>query len=123
MQDRDKELLIKNWFLKSSEALEDARISLKNNRLSMTQNRLYYAIFYAVSALAQKNGFITAKHGQLLGWFNREFIKTGKVENKYGKLYTSCFDNRHRSDYTVEFIPDKESLIADIRMPKNLSAL
>lgn len=47
--------------------------------LSTALNRLYYAIFYAVAALAQKFNFITSKHSQLLGWFNREFIKTGKL--------------------------------------------
>ncbi|OGI03509.1 MAG: hypothetical protein A2Y25_10980 [Candidatus Melainabacteria bacterium GWF2_37_15] len=114
MQGRDKELLIKNWLLKSDEAMDDAKIAVGNNRLSTTQNRLYYAIFYAISALAQKYGFATSKHGQLLGWFNREFIKTNKVEEKYGKLYIKTFDNRQRSDYTITFQPDKQALISDI---------
>lgn len=115
MQDEQKEILIKNWLLKSDEAMADAKANLEQNRLTTTQNRLYYAIFYAVSSLGQKLGFVTSKHGQLLGWFNREYVKPGKVEHRFGKLYAKCFDNRQRNDYMFTFKPKKEVLLNEIK--------
>jgi uncharacterized protein (UPF0332 family) len=106
--------LIKNWLLKSDEAMVDAKLTLEQDRLSNTQNRLYYAIFYAVSGLGQKLGFVTSKHAQLLGWFNREFLKTGKIDIKYGKLYKKCYNDRQKNDYTFTFKPKKEVLLDDI---------
>jgi len=118
MPDRNKKLLINNWLLKSDEAFENAKEIIKQDMLSVVQNRLYYAIFYAVMGLAKLNNFTTAKHGQLIGWFNREFIKTNKIDIKYGKLYRKIFDNRQKSDYTFTFKPDKEVLLKDIEEVK-----
>ncbi|OGI00395.1 MAG: hypothetical protein A2Y25_02270 [Candidatus Melainabacteria bacterium GWF2_37_15] len=111
----DKEILINNWLLKSDESFEDAKINIDNNRLSNAQNRVYYAVFYAVSALAQKLGFITSKHNQLRAWFNREFVKTKQVDNRYSKIYTKLFDNRHKSDYTFSFKPTKQTIQEELK--------
>jgi uncharacterized protein (UPF0332 family) len=56
------ELLIKNYIKKSEEALSDAVFNFENKEYSVTLNRVYYSIFYSVSALASKNNFITSKH-------------------------------------------------------------
>jgi uncharacterized protein (UPF0332 family) len=39
------------------------------------------------------------KHAQLLGWFNKDFIKTGIFEQRYGQILYSAFENRTESDY------------------------
>ncbi|MBD3308314.1 hypothetical protein GF339_17905 [candidate division KSB3 bacterium] len=49
-------------------------------------NRIYYAMFYAVSALALLQGFSTSSHAQLRGYFNREFVKTGIISIELGRL-------------------------------------
>lgn len=123
MPDRNKKLLINNWLLKSDEALENAKEIIKQDMLPVVQNRLYYAIFYAVMGLAKLNNFTTSKHGQLIGWFNREFIKTNKIDIKYGKLYRKVFDNRQKSDYTFTFKPDKEVLLNDIEEVKEFTKI
>lgn len=50
---------------KSREALYDAEIAIENNRLDNAQNRIYYSIFYMITALAYKENFITSKHKNL----------------------------------------------------------
>jgi uncharacterized protein (UPF0332 family) len=67
--------------------------------LHAAENRIYYSIFYLVSALALKNDFSTSKHGQLLGWFNKNYVKTGIVPSSVGKIYADAFANRQESDY------------------------
>lgn len=102
MQDK---IIIENWLLKSEEALQEAEINIKTNCLQSAQNRLYYAVFYAVSALAKSKGFITSKHSQLLGWFNREYVKTGLSPKETAKIYVEIFEFRQKSDYTFSFKP------------------
>jgi uncharacterized protein (UPF0332 family) len=66
-----KEDLI-NYRLKRAEStLEEAELAFKNNKLTLTENRIYYAIFYSVSALALRYDFETSKHSTLKGWFNK----------------------------------------------------
>jgi uncharacterized protein len=68
-------------------------------------NRIYYAMFYAVSALAFSRGFSTSSHSQLRGYFNREFVKTGIIPIHHGQAYGVAFDSRKKGDYDdlVEF--------------------
>jgi uncharacterized protein len=115
MREDPKTAIIKNWFVKADEALADAKLTLELNRLTATQNRLYYAIFYAVSALAQKHGFVSSNHVQLQDWFNNELYKTGKVHIKFSKLYKKCYNDKQKNDYTFTFKPQKEDLKAETK--------
>jgi len=91
--------LINYRISRSKETIEEANLSLKNEMLFNAVNRIYYAMFYIVSALAMKNGFLTTKHQQLLGWFNVNFVKTGKVPVELWKIYKNGYDNRLEGDY------------------------
>lgn len=84
---------------RSKETLLEARTLFEQNLFSGAMNRIYYAMFYAVSALALLHGFSTASHAQLRGYFNRKFIKTGIISVEFGKLYGDAFDNRTKGDY------------------------
>lgn len=115
MQDK---VLVENWLTKAKETLISAEKNLEIDELYTAQNRLYYTVFYAVSALAQKHGFATSKHSQLKGWFTREFIKSKKINTEYGKLYFELFENRQKSDYTFTYKPIKENLIINLALVK-----
>jgi uncharacterized protein (UPF0332 family) len=97
-----KNVQINNSILKSKEALEDAIFSFNNNRFSMCLNRIYYAIFYSVLALAFKNDFVTSKHLQLKGWFNKKFIYDEKIfDEQMLKIYQKAYNDRQESDYEM----------------------
>ena len=96
------ELLVQNCIAKSKEARSDAEFGFVNGRKSLVLNRQYFAIFYAVMALGYKNGFTTAKHSQLMGWFNKKFIyqdKTFPVE--MNDIYRDAFMNRQEAEYEL----------------------
>jgi len=95
----DTETLIKYRIARSKETIAEAANAIDNNFWFNAENRIYYAMFYIVSALAVKNGFSTSKHAQLLGWFNKNFIMTGIVPTKYGKIYQLAFNKRQKGDY------------------------
>lgn len=86
---------------RAADCLTDSELLLKQDRLFASINRSYYAIFYALTALAVKYGFKTSKHQQLIGWFNKEFVKTGKIQEKFGQTVYLCFEQRLEGDYEV----------------------
>ena len=106
----DKNDLIKYRLNRASESLEEAKISIENERYLLAANRIYYASFYAVSALAIKQGFKTSRHTQLLSWFNKNFVKNGIVERRLGKFYLDAFEMRQESDYEDFVVIDKTSI-------------
>jgi uncharacterized protein (UPF0332 family) len=50
-----------------------------------TINRAYYAMFYAVLALAVYRQEITSKHSGLITFFDREFVKEGAFPKELSK--------------------------------------
>ena len=105
---------------KSDEAILSAISSYQNEHYETWQNRLYYAIFYIVTALAYKNNFITSKHSQLMGWFNKNYIHENKIfDERCFSIYKEAFENRQKSDYDYTYIPNKEELVLIIEDVKD----
>ena len=107
MSDSKSELI--NYRLQRAyEALEDARILAGASRWNTCVNRLYYACFYAVSALLIQHGLSSSKHTGIRSLFNRHYIKTGKVAKEMAQIYNDLFERRQESDY-LDFIHFEES--------------
>ena len=92
--------LIKYKLERSGETLEEAKIMLGSSHLFGAANRIYYACFYAVSALLLSRDLSSHKHSGVLSLFNRHFVKTGLIPVELGKFYSRLFDTRTESDYT-----------------------
>lgn len=111
-----KELLVRHSMQKSDEALIDAQSDI---RLTLKQNRNYYAVFYIVLALAYLDDFKTGKHHQLMGWFNKEYIYKNKVfDEKLKTIYRNLLANREIFDYSVLATPDPEQVEKDLKDAK-----
>ena len=101
LTDEDRDTLIKYNVEKSKQAIEDAQFLIENNKLYIAANRIYYRIFYILSALALKHRFPTKKHHQLHGWFNKNFIHTNIIDEKYSQIVKQAFKIRSDADYDV----------------------
>ena len=95
----DRDALVQYRFQQAFETIELASFLVKNQKLVIAVNRIYYGMYYALTALALKTGFETSKHGQLIGWFNKEFIATRKLDSKFGKMLRNAYQNRTKGDY------------------------
>ncbi len=95
----NKGRLIKYRLERCKETMKEAKTSIENGSLHLAENRIYYSIFYLVSALALKYNFSTSQQSQLKGWFNKNFILTNKVPREFGEIYYNAYENRQESDY------------------------
>ena len=73
-------------------------------------NRLYYALFYAVNALLVSNEIYSQSHSGMKSQFSLHFIKSGKLDKKYGKLLAQLYDWRQKGDYENLFDYKAESV-------------
>jgi uncharacterized protein (UPF0332 family) len=76
-----------------------AKLLADNGYYNSAVNRLYYALFYIVSGLLALNEIKTKSHSATKNQFSLYFIKTGKLDKKYGKLLAQLFDLRQKGDY------------------------
>ncbi len=89
---------------KAIDDLETSKIMLSNNKFSQSVNRSYYAMFHAIRSLLTLHEFDSQKHSGIISYFNRNFIKSGKIEVEYSKMLTSAFKIRTDSDYKDFYI-------------------
>lgn len=107
----DKIVLTARALEKSDQALEDSDLLLQNDRLHSACNRIYYSIFYSVTALGYLHGFTTTKHSQLMGWFNKTCIYEKKLfsADTY-KTHKEAYDLRQESDYDFLVMPERQNV-------------
>ncbi|HIJ64850.1 MAG TPA: HEPN domain-containing protein [Candidatus Hydrogenedentes bacterium] len=83
----------------SRESLQAAEACLQSGYLRSAVNRVYYACFYAVSALLLAEGFRSAKHTGVRSLFDRHWIKNGRLPIEMAHFYRDLFKYRHQGDY------------------------
>lgn len=106
--EKDKSSIIKYRIDQAFECIDEVELLIRNERSRLAVSRIYYGMFYIVTALALTQNFKTSKHQQLIGWFNKAFIKKGIFPVKYGKYFRDAFARRADVDYgdIVEYRTD-----------------
>ncbi|HFA47792.1 MAG TPA: HEPN domain-containing protein [Bacteroidetes bacterium] len=94
-----KEELVKYRLSRAKEAFDDGKILASNERWNAAANRLYYACFYIVSAYLAKKEIRATTHTGLKTIFNKELVKSGKIDKEDGIVFNQLFGIRQEADY------------------------
>ncbi|MEM6317083.1 MAG: HEPN domain-containing protein [Bacteroidota bacterium] len=105
-----KEALVKYRLKRAKEAFADGRILALEKRWDSTANRMYYACFYAISAYLAKREIRATTHSGVKTAFNKELVKTGRVDREDGKLFNQLFGMRQEADYEDFYSVEKEDI-------------
>jgi uncharacterized protein (UPF0332 family) len=111
IKDNDREILIQYRLNQSRQTIGEVSKLIESDLLNIAVNRIYYGIFYSLTALALRYEYESSKHFQLMGWFNQNFIKPGLIEIKYGKILRNAFKNRSDGDYAPFILFEKDDVI------------
>ena len=115
--------LIALWLQKADDALASAELELQAGHVEFAVNRLYYACFYAVTALLLTEGKQFARHSAVRAEFNRACVKTGRIGREWGKFYYHLFEDRHEGDYLPSATFDPEDVSARSRKARQFVRL
>jgi len=104
---------------RSYEVFDDALLLAQAKRWKSCVNRLYYACFYAATAILLKQDMSSNKHTGVLSLFNLHFVKTGKMPKNIAEIYNDLFDCRQESDYTDFVIFTEDQVLPFIDKTKS----
>jgi len=93
--------MVKAQISKSEEKLRAARLLLKDEFFDDAISRAYYAVFHAANAVLLTEGMNAESHSGLKTLFGLRFIKTGKIDRKYGRILNKLKDERENGDYDI----------------------
>jgi uncharacterized protein len=102
------------WLDKAKESHDSARLEFEANHLSFAINRLYYAVFYAVSAVLAVRQMKYGKHSAVRAALHRDLISPGLIPAWCGDLFDSLFDDRQEADYAPVRVFTQEDITARI---------
>ena len=92
---------------KAAETLAVARDSFNGKHLFSAVNRIYYALFYEISAILKLKDYSSHKHTGIRALFMEHFIKPGIIDIEIGRFYSRIFEFRQKGDYE-DFLYFKE---------------
>jgi len=96
-----KQQFIRYRLDRAREALDDAGFLLQSGRLTAASNRVYYAMFYAASALLATRDLSSSRHSGVIALFNDNFVKTGLFPRELARRFGRAFEARMDTDYRV----------------------
>jgi len=94
---------------KARSKLKTAHIDFENGQYDDSVSRAYYAVFHGMTAMLLSRSLSFSSHGQTIGAFNREFIKTGLIDKDYSMHIQSLFDDRQLGDYDALSVISRET--------------
>ncbi|MBQ6155660.1 MAG: HEPN domain-containing protein [Bacteroidales bacterium] len=103
LSNEERQAVVKHRFEKSHKTFSQVQNIVPMGYWEIVANRLYYAAFYAVSALLIHKGLTAQTHHGVMHLFGLHFIKTGLVDNRFGTLYGRLFSLRQTGDYSDTF--------------------
>jgi len=94
-----RETLIHYRIARARETLVEADLMAQTGHWNACVNRLYYACFYAVTALLLQHDLSASRHSGVRSLLNRHFVRTGAIATELGLLYGDLFEGRQQGDY------------------------
>ena len=113
LSDEDRKEVVKYRIEKAIRTYSEAIGSIKSGYVETAANRLYYAAYYAVSALLISYKYEASTHNGVIQIFGKAFLKNNIVDKKHGKTFNQLFslrltgdcEDRHIIDMTTELLP------------------
>ena len=106
-EDEARRAVIQHLMEKAGQALAAARREHAAGDISLAVNRVYYACFYAASAVLLGDRRQSVKHTGVRAAVHQHLVKPGRLSAAMGRFYDEAFKERQQADYAmpVEFEP------------------
>jgi len=122
LREEDRQVLVILELEKSEKTLAEMEVQLQNGLWSLVANRLYYALFHAVSALLISANHEVGTHRGAVNKFSLFYVKTGDFSTAEGKLYSQLQKLREDGDYNCSIDIDQSDVENKISPTRQLIA-
>lgn len=125
LTDDERRAIVAYRMEKADIAIEDVNQLSAWRRWSAAANRLYYAVYYAATALLINQGYTTRTHTGMITQISVHFVRPGILSREDGRLIRKLFELRQEADYDDfmdadeadinEYLPQVKTLIEKIK--------
>ena len=119
LEQRVKELIYYR-LQRSKEDIKAAETMIKYNSYEAANNRIYYAVFHAILAVQSNDNIKSKRHGQIIGEFNKNYVKNNIFSKNIGSKIKDIQNVRHSSDYDDFYIANKSETKENLKSAKDI---
>lgn len=110
LSENERSIIVNREIEKAEKTFDDVLFCVHANKWETAANRLYYALFHAMSALLISDGHQVKSHRGVLVLFGEHYVRTEKFSKKDGALLSDLVIMRDNADYNCFFEADEEKL-------------
>lgn len=103
LSDSERQTIVLLEMQKAHRTFADMEFCANEQKWEAAANRLYYALFHAVSALLINDGLNVKSHRGILTLFGQHFVRTGIFAHEDGSLLSNLVIMRDEADYNLYF--------------------
>lgn len=120
LREEDRQVIVMLELEKADKTLAQLQVQIEAGLWELAANRLYYALFHAVSALLVHDKHEVGTHRGAVGKFSLFYVKTGLFSKEEGRLYSQLQSLREDGEYNCYIDIDKEDVEAKIEPTRML---
>jgi uncharacterized protein (UPF0332 family) len=113
MNNENRILIINHRIENAQNTLKEVSILMENELWNTAVNRLYYACYYAVSALLIANNIEAHTHAGVRQMLALHFVKTGIISKNQYNIFSELFEKRQSGDYE-DFVFMTKEIVEEI---------
>ncbi|MBO4431743.1 MAG: HEPN domain-containing protein [Bacteroidaceae bacterium] len=120
LKEEDRKVLVTLELEKVDKTLAQLEVQLQGKLWEMAANRLYYALFHAVSALLICDHHEVGTHRGAVNKFSLFYVKTDIFTKEEGRLYSRLQQLREDGDYNCSIDVEQEEVEEKIEPTRQL---
>ena len=120
LNEEERRILVTLELEKVDKTLNQLQVQLDSELWDLAANRLYYALFHAVSALLISDSHEVGTHRGAVVQFNLHYVKEGIFTKEEGRLYSRLQRLREDGDYNCAIDVEKEEVEEELEPARQL---
>lgn len=120
LKEEDRQVLVTLELEKVDKILAQLEVQLQGKLWEMAANRLYYALFHAISALLIHDCHEVGTHRGAVNKFSLYYVKEGIFTKEEGRLYARLQRLREDGDYNCSIEVEQEEVEEKIEPTRQL---
>ena len=120
LKEEDRKIIVALELEKAEQTFAETTILCNGKLWSNLANRLYYALFHAMSAMLIADHHEVGTHRGVTNRFHMYYVKTGIFTKEDGAFYSQMQSMREESDYNCSFNVTENDIMARIEPTRQL---
>lgn len=103
LNEEDRQIIVQLEMEKAEKTFSQSEVLKQAELWDTLANRLYYALFHAVTAMLVKDQYEVGTHRGAVNRFHQYYVKTGIFTKEEGSFYSQMQSMREAGDYNCSF--------------------